>query len=88
MQSKIICKILRFERGTFTCPGVTFMCPGDYDDEGGAQICAFLCPRVKFLCPGGSGTILSASSNPKKKGLAFAQRDSEASLAAAPTEDN
>ena len=58
MQSKIICKFLRlFERGTFTCPGVTFMCPGDYDDEGGTQICAlgshFCAPGSSFCAPGG-----------------------------------
>ena len=65
IESKIICKFFRFERGTFTCPGVTFMCPGDYEDEGGGtNMCpgvTFLCPRVTFLCPGGTGTILSES---------------------------
>ena len=55
--SKIICKFCRFERGTFTFPGVTNMCPGDNDDEGGAQICAlgshFCAPGSPFCAPGG-----------------------------------
>ena len=40
------------------------MYPGDYDDEGGAQICDlgshFCAPGSSFCAPpGGSGTILS-----------------------------
>ena len=54
MQSKIICKFFTFERSTFTCPGVRFMCPGCDDDVETALIRhIFVPPGHGFVLRGG-----------------------------------